>query len=205
MIIKTVPSGVYDVNCYIVVDETTKEAVIMDPGGDADIIRHVINTLGAKPTMILLTHGHFDHVGGVVDLKNMYNIPSYMNENDKKMMEGKSQVFAVDIPVDTFVKDGDIFNVGNIKIKCISTSGHTPGGMCYLIDNYLFTGDTLFNTSIGRTDFPGGSFNDLINNIKTKLIPLGDDIIVYPGHGPSSTIKNERLRNPYLAGDMYVY
>ena len=84
MIIKTVPSGVYDVNCYIVVDETTKEAVIMDPGGDADIIRHVINTLGAKPTMILLTHGHFDHVGGVVDLKNMYNIPSYMNENDKK-------------------------------------------------------------------------------------------------------------------------
>ena len=205
MIIKTIPAGVYDVNCYVVVDEATKEAVIMDPGGDADLISRMIKSIGAKPKMILLTHGHFDHVGGVIDLKNMYNIPSYINEGDQTMMDNKTQVFDVAVPADKFVKDGDILKFGSKEIKCIATPGHSPGGMCYLIGEHLFTGDTLFNSSVGRSDLPGGNFNELIGNIKNKLLPLGDNISVYPGHGPSSTIKYEKLRNPFLSGDMYVY
>lgn len=205
MIIKTIPAGVYDVNCYIVVDEATKEAVIMDPGGDADLISRMIESLGAKPKMILLTHGHFDHVGGVVDLKNMYKIPSYINEGDQKLMDNKTQIFEVSVPADKFVNDGDVLTFGTKEIKCIATPGHSPGGMCYLIEEHLFTGDTLFNSSVGRSDLPCGNFNELIGNIKNKLVPLGDNIAVYPGHGPSSTIKYERLRNPFLSGDMYVY
>lgn len=205
MIIKTIPAGVYDVNCYIVVDEATKEAVIMDPGGDADLISRMIESLGANPKMILLTHGHFDHVGGVVDLKNMYKIPSYINEGDQKLMDNKTQIFEVSVPADKFVNDGDVLTFGTKEIKCIATPGHSPGGMCYLIEEHLFTGDTLFNSSVGRSDLPCGNFNELIGNIKNKLVPLGDNIAVYPGHGPSSTIKYERLRNPFLSGDMYVY
>lgn len=203
MIIKTVIAGVYDENCYIAMDEATKEAVVMDPGGNADLIINTIEKMGAKPKFILLTHGHFDHVGAVAELKNRYNIKSFISE-DENMIEKKESAFGPLDKVDAYIKDGSIFKIGEINIRCIATPGHTPGGMCFLIENSLFSGDTLFRESIGRSDFPGGSFSQLVDGIKAKLMTLPDDIVVYPGHNASSTIGHERLNNPFL-GDMYAY
>ncbi len=204
MIVKTIIAGVYDENCYIAMDEKTKEAVIMDPGGSFDKIVDAIEKMEAKPKFILLTHGHFDHVGAVSELKEKYNIKSFISEDDEKMIEKKESAFGPLSKADGYIHDNDVFKIGNIEIKAIKTPGHTPGGMCFLIENSLFSGDTLFRESIGRSDFPGGNFNQLVDGIKTKLMILPDDIVVYPGHNASSTIGHERLNNPFL-GDIYAY
>ena len=204
MIIKTVIAGVYDENCYIAMDEETKEAVIMDPGGNFDKIVDAIEKMGANPKFILLTHGHFDHVGAVDELKGKYGIKSFISEDDEKMIDKKESAFGPLEKSDGYIHDNDMFKIGNIKIKAIKTPGHTPGGMCFLIEKNLFSGDTLFRESIGRSDFPGGSFSQLVNGIKTKLMILPDDVVVYPGHNASSTIGHERVNNPFL-GDMYAY
>ncbi|MDO4534202.1 MAG: MBL fold metallo-hydrolase [Clostridium perfringens] len=205
MMIKTVIAGVYDENCYIAMDDTTKEAVVMDPGGNADLIIDAIEKMGAKPKFILLTHGHFDHVGAVDELKQKYNIEFFISEEDEKMIEKKESAFGPLDKADGYIEDGSIFKIGETEIKCIKTPGHTPGGTCFLIEDNLFSGDTLFRESIGRSDFPGGNFSQLIDGIKTKLMTLSDDITVYPGHNGSSSIGHERLNNPFLTGDMYAY
>ena len=156
--------------------------------------------------MILLTHGHFDHVGAVQKLAEKYKIPFYIDKKDEDMIERNVDVFGKLPKAGGYLKDGDMLKFSdNYEIKCLETPGHTPGGVCFLIDNCLFTGDTLFRESIGRSDFEGGNHATLLKSINDKLVPLGDDIAVYPGHGPSSTIKHERQRNPFLAGDFYVY
>ncbi|MPQ42984.1 MBL fold metallo-hydrolase [Clostridium tarantellae] len=205
MIIKAIPAGIYDANCYLIIDEKTKECIIMDPGGDAPMLINQIDSLNVKPKCILLTHGHIDHVSGVVELKNRYNIPFYINKKDEEMIEKKAMIYG-DIPkADGYLDNLTTFNLGENKIKCIETPGHTPGGICFLIGDNLFTGDTLFLESVGRCDFPGGSHNTLVDSIKNSILPLGDNITVYPGHGPKTTIAHERKRNPYLIGDFYVY
>lgn len=206
MILKSVPVGAYQENTYFLIDETTNEAVIFDPGAEEDLIFAIVERLNLKPKMILLTHGHFDHVGAVAPVKNKYNIPFYISKADADMRKVDSQLFG-EIPTpDGYLNEGDKFTFGNGKeIKVITTPGHTPGGVCFLCEDILITGDTLFNGSIGRTDFTGGDFNTLISSIKNKLLHLGDDVKAYSGHGAETTIGYEKRHNPYILGDDYVY
>lgn len=196
--IKTVPAGIYEANCYILVDEDTKDCVIIDAGGDADKIETAVESMSGKPKYVILTHGHFDHVGGVEEICSEYNIPFYISRADEEYMEKDSSVFGTLPKASVYIKEGDTIKLGSYEIKVIETPGHTKGGLCFFVDNKVFTGDTLFQGSVGRTDFPGGDMNEIISSIKNKLLPLGDDVEVYPGHGPSSSIRFEKMRNPYL-------
>jgi hydroxyacylglutathione hydrolase len=203
MIIKKIPAGVYAANCYIVMDEETRETAVIDPGGDSDELFSVINELNSKVKYILLTHGHADHTGAVKDFINKYKVPLCVNKRDWDLMASGEFMFGeVDFLGKGFeyieIEDGKSFNLGKESIECIETPGHTPGGMSFLIQKHLFTGDTLFFGSIGRTDLAGGDFDTLITSIKTKLLHLEPDTMVYPGHGPSSTVDREKNNNPFL-------
>lgn len=199
MKIKIIPAGIYDANCYILVDEVTNEATVIDPGGDAQMLINEIKTLQAKVKMILLTHGHADHTGAVSELKNEFGCSVYINEKDSDLINNNVPIYgSKNENGDKFICEGDVLKFGDYGIKCVETPGHTPGGMCFVIDNLVFTGDTLFNRSIGRTDFQGGDFDTIIDSIKNKLLTLSDDTVVYPGHGPKSSIGFERNNNPYL-------
>lgn len=199
MVIESVIAGIYDANCYIVMDEDTKEAVILDPGGIEPEIEKKVQELGAKVKCILLTHGHVDHVSGVEYFAEKYNVPFYISEIDEEYMKKDKYVFGELPKANGYLKEDDTFNIGSHVMKVLETPGHTKGGVCFLLDNkYVFTGDTLFQGSIGRTDFIGGDFGEIINSIKSKLLPLNDDVVVYPGHGPKSTIGYEKRNNMYL-------
>ena len=198
MIIKAIPAGIYDANCYIVMDEKTKDAVVLDPGGDGEMLERAIKDMGANAKGILLTHGHMDHVGGVEYLSDKLNVPFYISKIDEEYMEKDKYVFGSIRNANGYLEDGNDLSFGSLNIKVIATPGHTKGGLCFLIEDKLFTGDTLFQGSIGRTDFIGGSFPEIIDSIKTKLLPLGDEIEVYPGHGPKSSIGYEKGYNMYL-------
>lgn len=198
MIIKTLIAGMYEENCYLIMDEGTKELAIIDPGGQPNLIEKEISKLDGKPKFILLTHGHMDHVGAVIELMNKLNIPFYISENEEQYMKNDEFVFGSLPKASKYLKEGDTVSLGNNIIKVIETAGHTAGGICFLVNDELFTGDTLFQGSIGRSDFPGGNGAQLIKNIKEKLLPLGDGVKVYPGHGPASTIGYEKRNNPFL-------
>lgn len=199
MIIEAIPAGIYDANCYILVEENTKECGIIDPGGDSQRLISQIDGLNAKPKFILLTHGHMDHVGGVIDLVKKYNIPFYISKTDEEYMEKDDSVFGTLPKASGYLKEGDTFELDGEIIKVLETPGHTKGGLCFLLGNdKVFTGDTLFNGSVGRTDFPGGSMNEIIKSIKEKLLPLGDEVDVYPGHGNMTSIAHEKKYNPFL-------
>ncbi|MFR2301725.1 MAG: MBL fold metallo-hydrolase, partial [Clostridium paraputrificum] len=185
-------------NCYIVMDEKTRDAVVLDPGGDGEMLERAIKDMGANVKSILLTHGHMDHVGGVEYLSDKLNVPFYISKIDEEYMEKDNYVFGSIRNANGYLEDGNELSFGSLNIKVIATPGHTKGGLCFLIEDKLFTGDTLFQGSIGRTDFIGGSFSEIINSIKTKLLPLGDEIEVYPGHGPKSSIGYEKGYNMYL-------
>lgn len=198
MIIKAIPAGIYDANCYILIDEKTREGAIIDPGGDELELERIIKDLDFKPKFMLLTHAHMDHVGGVEYLSKLLKIPFYMHENEEHYIENDNTVFGNIRKADGFLKEDTKLNIGNLDIKVIHTPGHTQGGVCFLVDGKLFSGDTLFQGSIGRTDFPGGDMNTILNSIKDKLLILGDEVEVYPGHGPKTTIGFEKKINPFL-------
>lgn len=201
MKVKKMPVGMYAANCYILIEEESKVGCIVDPGGDADFVMEEAEKSNIDIKFILLTHGHVDHVGAVSTIKKKLNIPVYISKEDKELMNKNQMVFGEmwnETPEDKEIKDGDILELGNLKIKCIATPGHTPGGMCFLVENVVFTGDTLFYSSIGRTDFPGGNHRQLISSINNKLMVLKDDIIVLPGHERDSIIRFEREHNPFL-------
>lgn len=203
MMIDRVVVGKYGVNAYIIADG--KEAAVVDPGAQANLIVRKLEEHGLTLKYILLTHGHGDHIGGVQALKDKYNPEIILSEGDFDMITTPDLNHSVDIcgeaisfEADRYVRNKDIILLGELKIECITTPGHTKGGLCYLVGNYLLTGDTLFNRSVGRTDLHGGSMTDLVNSISSKLMVLDDDIIVLPGHGAKSTIGFERKNNPFL-------
>ena len=198
MVVETIIAGMYEENCYLLIDDKTKECGIIDPGGNAKGIENVIKSKGLDAKFILITHGHADHVDGVEEISNDLNIPFYISKIDEEYMAKDNFVFGTLPKASMYLKEGDTVTLGSHTIKVIETPGHTKGGLCFLVDDLLFTGDTLFQGSVGRSDFIGGDMGELINGIKTKLLPLGDDIKVFPGHGPSSTIGFEKIRNPYL-------
>lgn len=203
MIIKTFPVGMLQENCYIIINEEVNEAVTVDPGDEGERLIANIERLGCSLKAILLTHGHADHVGAVVDLKNKFNVPVYINEKEILCMQNDNTVFGKLPECYDFIKDGDELEIAGLKIKSIHTPGHTLGGMCFLIDNELFTGDTLFQGAVGRSDFYGGNHVELINSINEKLMILDKKINIYPGHGPSSTLMYEAMRNPFLQDDLF--
>ncbi len=205
MIINNIVVGPLEVNCYILGCEDTKEAAIIDPGDNADEIIKAIDNDDLNPVYIINTHAHFDHIGGVKTLQDHFKIDFLLHEEDLFLVDNasaQSRSFGLDpIPkpdVNKFVNNGDKISLGNKVIDVIHTPGHSPGCVCYLIDNNVFVGDTLFAGSIGRSDLPGGSHETLLNSIKEKLFPLGDNTTVYPGHGPSTTIEEEKKHNPFF-------
>ncbi|KHD38412.1 beta-lactamase [Clostridium acetobutylicum] len=199
MKISVIQAGAYMTNCYILVDEKSNESVVIDPGDAPQAILEAFKDTETNLKFVLLTHGHADHTAAVAELKKEYNVDVYMNKDDYKLIENGEYMFGDKSENATkYVDDGDELQFGELKIKCIKTPGHTPGGMCYLVDNYLFSGDTLFNSSIGRTDFPGGDFSTLINSIKSKLMKLDENIVVCPGHGEGTTIGYEKIHNPFI-------
>lgn len=205
MIVREILAGMYEEKAYIVMDEASKEGFVVDPGGNEETIFEITNNMGMKIKYILLTHGHIDHVSGTKGLKALTGAPIYINKKDEEMIRKNTMLFG-DIPkVDGYLEDGDILKLADKEIKVITTPGHTPGGVCFLIDDILISGDTLFNGSIGRTDFEGGNFTDLISSIKNKLMILDNNIKVYPGHNNPTTIGLEKRQNPYILGDDYVY
>lgn len=198
MIVKSILAGMYEENCYLLIDKSTRDCGIIDPGGNAERIAKAILSENLNPKYVLLTHGHLDHVGAVEDICKKFNIPFYISKEDAEFAKKDSMVFGEIPDCNNYLKENDTIKLGTHTIKVIETPGHTPGGLCFLVEDKLLTGDTLFQGSVGRSDFPGGNGALLIKMIKDKLMTLDDNIEVYPGHGPMSTIGFERKRNPYL-------
>lgn len=205
MIFEAMTVGSYLSNCYIVGSDETKEAAIIDPGAQFEKIDNKLKELGLIPKIIILTHAHGDHIGAVKNFVEMYGTKVYIHEEDKEMLKDPEKNFSkgitgksISITPDVELKDGDVIELGGMKLEIIHTPGHTRGGICIKVENIMMTGDTLFNRSIGRTDFPGGSFDDIITSIREKIFKYDDETVVYPGHNSPSTIKSEKMGNPFL-------
>ena len=204
----TVQVGFLRTNCYILYDERTCEAVIIDPGQEAEKIAKKIEENGLKPIKILLTHGHFDHILAVPELKERYDIPVFCGENEVELL-GEPEMNhsfqmnrALSLKPDRTLADGEEFEALGRKFRVISTPGHTIGSICYYVpeQEVLFAGDTLFRETYGRTDFPTGDFKMLRESIIGKLFLLPDATAVFPGHMEDTTIGHERRTNPIFAG-----
>lgn len=199
------PVGPIMANCYIVGCKETHEAAVIDPGDDADMILLKLSDLKLKVKYIINTHGHFDHVGANRKIKDATGAELLIHELDAPMLGFLSQAAASfglksenSPPPDKTIDDGDIITFGKISLKVIHTPGHSPGGISLYTNGYLFVGDTLFQGSIGRTDLPGGNFNTLKSSIQKKLFTLGDDVRVFTGHGPETSIGREKRYNPFV-------
>jgi hydroxyacylglutathione hydrolase len=205
LIIKMLTVGPLQTNCYILGDEKSKGAVVIDPAGDFEDIKNQLNKSKLRVKYIILTHGHFDHTGALAQLKKTTGAEILIHSADASMLSQSTpaQPFLLDsrtdpCPADRTLKDGDTIEFGSNVLEVLHTPGHTPGGISLLVDKMIFTGDTLFCGSVGRTDLPGGSYRKLMDSIKTKLLSKDDDYVIYPGHGPKSTIGEERRNNPFL-------
>ena len=203
MLVKKLEVGTFASNCYIVGDESSKEGMIIDPGAEGDFILRTVKSLGLTIKYIVLTHAHIDHIGAVTEVKKA--TAAKLALHDKEAAELNKSPFRMMMPgipdappPDIRLKDGDTIQIGNLKFTIVHTPGHTPGGICVVGNGIVFTGDTLFNFSIGRTDLPGGSTQQEMESIITKLMTLPDNTIVCPGHGPDSTIAAERRGNPFI-------
>lgn len=208
MNVRNIPSGMLMVNTYYVIDEKTKKGFIVDPGGFDKKLCNLAEQDGIDLEYIVLTHGHVDHIGGVSEYREHYpNIKVIAAKAELPMlsdpdynMSSMMGMAPITVVPDITVVEGDELTVGNINMRFVMTPGHSPGGMCIIIDEekVVFSGDTLFAQSVGRTDFPGGSFSQLIESIRAKLFVLDDDVIVYPGHMGPTRIGIEKRHNPFV-------
>ncbi|CEP82082.1 MBL fold metallo-hydrolase [Paraclostridium sordellii] len=205
MIIEKFVDHYFGENTYLIADKDTREGAVIDPGGDIkDLLRYIEdNFINVK--YIILTHGHGDHIGCVPELKEVTGACIIANSNEKEILLDKKKNLsyrmncgATEFDADKYVNDGDSINLGDLKLKFIYTPGHTKGGMCVRVGNHMFTGDTLFAGSMGRTDLYSGD-NKQMQKSLSRLRNYEDDIIVYPGHGPNTTMGIEKTTNPYMA------
>jgi len=208
LIIETIPVGMLLCNCVILGDEATKRAIVIDPGDEVDKIGALLEKHGLSVTAIVATHGHIDHVGGIAVLKALTGAPAMLHEGDAPMYENvalQAQWLGVPTPettqIDKYLTDRQHIEFGKHKLEVRHTPGHSPGSVSFVAPHdvpIIFAGDTLFAGSIGRTDLWGGSFEEIIRSIKGTLLPMPDDSVVLPGHGPRTTIGIERTTNPFL-------
>ncbi len=206
MKIKKFSVGILGTNCYLVSNEETKEMVIVDPGGVSKRMMAYIQEEGLKPQAILLTHGHFDHIMGIDALLEAWEMPVYVHEDDEDAMndiylnQSKSYTSGYTYEGAEYVQDGQELELIGETFRVIHTPGHTKGGVCYYVEaeGVLFSGDTLFQNSVGRTDFANSSTSGLIRSIRERLFELPEETLVYPGHSGETTIGHEKKYNPYV-------
>lgn len=198
--------GPVQTNCYFAINDDTKEMLVIDPGASANKLIEIIEREKLNPVAILLTHGHFDHASGAAEIAAHFGIPVYAEEHEKETLENPGLNLSgwegreVTYHADQFLKDEQEIDLAGFHIRVLFTPGHTVGGCCYYFSyqNTLFSGDTLFAQSVGRTDFPKGSASQLLRGIQDKLMVLPDETTVYTGHNDITTIGTERMYNPYL-------
>jgi hydroxyacylglutathione hydrolase len=197
--------GPLETNCYLVYCPETLECAVVDPGAEAGNITRQIAEKELKPRLILNTHGHVDHIGANKDIKDKYDIPLFIHSADSPMLESVLQtemglfLGAKDSPpADHFLDDEEEIKIGKSHLKVIHTPGHSPGSVSFLGDGFLLSGDTLFFGGVGRTDLPGGSWQELVSSIKNKILTMPEDMIVLPGHGPHTTVGEEKRSNPFI-------
>ena len=204
--IKSMTLGMVATNCYLIINKETKEALLIDPADNALRISNVIEENVCTLKAILLTHGHFDHIMALNELKKRYNVPVYAHEEEEDVLKQSSlnmsgmigQIYTTQ--ADIYVKDGEHLKLAGLDIIVLHTPGHTKGGVCYYFpeEKVLMSGDTLFHCSIGRTDFPTGSMSQLVRSVKEQLFVLPDDVQVYPGHDSVTSIGYEKQYNPFF-------
>ena len=204
--IKSMTLGMVATNCYLIINKETKEALLIDSADNALRISNVIEENVCTLKAILLTHGHFDHIMALNELKKRYNVPVYAHEEEEDVLKQSSlnmsgmigQIYTTQ--ADIYVKDGEHLKLAGLDIIVLHTPGHTKGGVCYYLpeEKVLMSGDTLFHCSIGRTDFPTGSMSQLVRSVKEQLFVLPDDVQVYPGHDSVTSIGYEKQYNPFF-------
>ena len=193
-------------NCYIVGDPATKQAIVIDPGGDINRVTDALQQHGLTVTAIVATHAHFDHLMAAETLRGLTGAPFYMHEADKPLLdwyqESGRMFLGLDLgpppAIDTAAAEGDVLRAGSAELQVIHTPGHSPGSITLASSDAIFSGDTLFAGSIGRSDLPGGDTHTLLGVIKEKLFAFDDGVDVYPGHGPATTVGAERRSNPFV-------
>lgn len=207
MKILMMPLGLYQTNCYVLYNEDSFEAVVIDPGSDGDSLLKALQERQLKVQKILLTHGHSDHIGAVQAVADAYHAPVYIHKKEAPFLHDPvlnlSAKMGLSITCDVdeiHVQQGTVIEVADMSFTVLETPGHTPGGICFYGEGLVFAGDTLFQDSIGRTDFPGGSYETLIQSIQTQLYTLPQDTVVCPGHGPTTSLEYEMKNNPFVRG-----
>jgi len=203
--LETLVVGPLETNCYLFGDESSRECVVIDPGGDSEAISAAIERKGLRPLMIILTHAHFDHAGAVAALKRRYNLRVGLSPLEAPSLESARLSGAVWFGVpfeptsaDFLIREGDEIKIGSVGLKALLTPGHSPGGLSFLGDGLVFVGDVLFRDGVGRYDLPGSDKESLGRSLQ-RLLSLDDETRVLPGHGPATTIGRERRSNPNLA------
>ena len=209
MIHEIFPVGPLQCNCSVIGDETSHEAIVIDPGADISRVLDVLERHGLRVTQILITHGHIDHVGGAMKLKQVTAAPILINKNDApqlQMLDMQASWLGMkppgEVTIDASLEDGASFQTESLRATVMHTPGHTEGSTCiyFPAEKKLIAGDTLFAGSIGRTDLPGGNFEKIMRSLHERLMTLPDDVTVIPGHGPATTIGEEKETNPFLVG-----
>ena len=212
---RIIPVTAFSQNCSLIWCEQTKLAALVDPGGDAETIKQEVAASGVTLMQILLTHGHLDHVGAAAELAEYYGVPIIGPEKEDEFwlqgLPAQSRMFGLEdcqpLTPDRWLNEDDRVNVGNVTLQVLHCPGHTPGHIVFFDEasRLLISGDVIFKGGVGRSDFPRGDHGQLIQSIKQKLLPLGDDVTFIPGHGPMSTLGDERLHNPFLQDEMPVW
>jgi hydroxyacylglutathione hydrolase len=206
MILQGFPVGPVGANCYIFGDDAAREMFVIDPGDEPDRILEALRRLSARTVALVNTHGHFDHIQGVEAVRRATGAPFWIHAAERETLEQgparAKMLFGLDLPPspipDRWLVEGDRLAVGSLTLVVHHTPGHSPGGVCLMGDGIAFVGDTLFAGSIGRTDLPGADTATLLASIARVLLPLSDDTVCYPGHGPSTTMGEEKRTNPFL-------
>jgi glyoxylase-like metal-dependent hydrolase (beta-lactamase superfamily II) len=208
MIVKMLVVGPLASNCYIVGSSSTKQGMIIDPGAEAGTILRTVQQMGLSVPLIVVTHAHIDHIDALRTVKERTNAQFAIHKAERELLSDAPPMgiltslglthFKSPPNPDRLLKDGDRIDIGDLQFEVLHTPGHSPGGICLVGHGVVFSGDTLFNYGIGRTDFRGGSYELLMKSIREKLMVLPDETIVYPGHGPATTIGDERRGNPFL-------